>query len=142
MASKNVGLLDLFTGFGTVFAVSGGFAPAYIAPGLSSIGAILPTIGTFIDRHVAQSAPLKPQKEFVPYLEAVYALFLSPLLNISAVLFKGGLIEGIGGSFNITDIMEEGAWVDPRTMEPLPNLEERLRVEILSRSINNFWMKP
>ena len=142
VASKDIGLLDLLTGFGTIFAVSGGFAPAYIAPGLSSIGAILPMIGTYFDRHVAQTTPLKPQKEFVPYLEAVYALFLSALQEIGAVLFKGGSIEGIEGSFNITDMMKEGAWVDPRTVEPLPDLEERLRVEILSRSINNFWMKP
>ena len=142
VGTKDIGFLDLITGLGTIFAVSGGFAPAAIAPGLSTLSAIIPTLGTYFDRHADMAQPLKPQREFAPYLEAVYGLFVSTLQDIGILLFNGSSIDGTDGNFTIVDMMKKGAWVEPKTVEQLTGLEEQLRVEILSRSINNFWLKP
>ena len=38
--------------------------------------------------------------------------------------------------------MKGGAWVNPTDLVPLTQVEEQLRIEILSRSINNLWRKP
>ena len=140
---KELFTLDLITGLGTLFAISSGFGPTLGRQASTIAAFILPAVGTYFDRHIKeQRSGLKPQEEFSPYLRTVIQVFEETLKEIADLLFSGQQIEGADSSFNITDLMKDGVWLDTEMLQPLTGLEEQIKIEIICRSINGFWLAP
>lgn len=48
-------------------------------------------------------------------------------------LFEGESIpDNNPGSFNLTDMMENGAWVKPNSVTKVSNLNKKIKIDILS----------
>ena len=55
-------------------------------------------------------------------------------------LFEGNQIPRDGsGSFNITDMLNNDNWINPDVLTPVSDLNAKIRLEILSRSIDALW---
>ena len=55
------------------------------------------------------------------------------------MLFNGESIESANGSFNITDMMKDGAWASSHNLTEVSELARQVKTEILSRSIKSLW---
>lgn len=55
------------------------------------------------------------------------------------MLFNGESIQSSNGSFNITDMLKDGAWASPHNLTDVNELGRQVKTEILSRSINSLW---
>ena len=138
---KSFGLLDALTGLGTAFSIFGGFIPGAGAA-LGAAGAIAGGAGSFLSSSIAQSDrsdPLVAQKNFADEVSKIYNQLLSGLDDAAARLFKGEGIGIEGHTFNITDMMRDGAWVGPNVLTNVSELNQKLQIEIMSRSINALW---
>ena len=132
-------VVNALTGLGTILSVVSGFVPG-IGPGLAATGAILPAVGTFLGNAAASNGdPEVGQKEFAPKVRQLYTSYVDELDKAGADLFKGGSIKTANGDFNITDMMQNGAWANVSALTQLTALETNLTTEILSRSINALW---
>ncbi|KAL8761379.1 MAG: hypothetical protein Q9184_002494 [Pyrenodesmia sp. 2 TL-2023] len=132
-------ILNALTGLGTILSIISGFVPV-TGPGLSAFGAVLPAVGSFLgDSLASKDDPLVGQKTFAPKVRQVYGSYVDALDSAAAALFKG---EKVGGRFNITDMMANGAWADTTSITKLTGLESNLTIEILSRSIDALWKTP
>ncbi|KAI9719249.1 MAG: hypothetical protein M1812_003579 [Candelaria pacifica] len=134
---------DTLTGLGTILSVVSGFVPV-IGPGIAAAGASLPTIGTFLSSTVASKSDqvLVGQREFAPKVREIYTSYIDALDETGRKLFKGESINTTTDSFNITDMMTGGAWVNVSALTPLAAVEKIFTVEILSRSIDALWKTP
>lgn len=60
------------------------------------------------------------QKRFAPLVREIFDVFLQSLDNLTIELLHGDHI----GSFNITDIMREGAWVDRNVLSRITTFQK------------------
>lgn len=138
-ANGRFDVLNALTGLGTILSVVSGFVPVF-GPGLSAAGAVLPAVGSFLGNSLTSKGdPLVGQKEFAPKVRQMYSDYVDALDSAAATLFKG---EKVNGTFNITDMMSNGAWADFTSITKLTGLESNLTIEILSRSIDALWKTP
>ncbi|KAI4255188.1 MAG: hypothetical protein L6R42_006853, partial [Xanthoria sp. 1 TBL-2021] len=141
-ANGRFDVLNALTGLGTILSVFSGFVPV-IGPGLSAAGAVLPAVGSFLGNSLTSKGdPLVGQKEFAPKVRQLYSDYVDALDSAAATLFKGENVNGTNGTFNITDMMSNGAWADTTSIAKLTGLESNFTIEILSRSIDALWKTP
>ena len=136
-AKPSLGLDNLFAGFGALFGIAAGFAPE-----VGVLSSFVPAIGSFLSNEAqARSNPLLPQQEFAPQVSAIYKAFTAAIETVGEILFSGDLINGTDSHppAGIRDLLSNGSWADRGRLTPLSRLEDSLRTEILSRSINALW---
>lgn len=126
-------------GLGTAFSILGGFAPA-IAPVTGIGGAALSAVGGFLGNIISESLDLNVvQKTYASKVEDVYKQYVNTIDNMTTILLKGQDIEP---GVNIRTMMRNGSWSDYSTLTPISAIEQSLKIEILSRSIDALWKKP
>ena len=143
--NQDFDLLDAFSGLGGLFTILGGFIP-FVGPGLEVAGATANAIGTvasgisgFLGTAVAASTdPLRAQKIFSEKVLAFYRAYLAALEDAVYRLFRGETL-GENPGFNVTDMLANGVWLSPNSIQNVSDLNQKIRVEILSRSIDSMW---
>lgn len=121
-------------------SILGGFVPV-AGPAISGAGAIASGVGTFLSTaNAASNDPLEAQKTFAEQVLNFYKSVPKAMDHTVTRLFEGKQIPEDGpGSFNITDMLKDGAWIDPDVLTPVSDLNAKIRLEILSRSIDALW---
>ena len=136
---QNFDLLESLSGLSTLLSIVGGFVPV-VGPAISAAGAIASGTATFLSDSVAsQLDPLFAQKTFADKVLEIYKALLSGMDDAVTELFNGESIGGTDGSFNITDMMKDGTWVNPQSLTNVSDINQKVRWEILSRSIDSLW---
>lgn len=136
--SQDFDLFNSLTGLSSIFSILGGFVPI-AGPLIATAGTIASGVGTFLQNSAAASAgdPLRAQKIFSQKVLIFYRALLSSMDDLVSKLFDGEQIPAPGpSSFNL---MKGGAWVNPNTLTNVSNLNEKIRKEILARSIDSLW---
>ena len=140
--SQDFDLSNSLTGLSGIFSILGGFVPV-AGPFISAAGTIASGVGTFLENSVAAAAsddPLAAQRIFSQKVLVFYRASLQGMDNLVSKLFLGEPIPGSGpGSFTLLDMMEGGGWVNPSTLTNVSSLNEKIRREILARSIDSLW---
>ncbi|KAL8686906.1 MAG: hypothetical protein Q9218_006778 [Villophora microphyllina] len=143
--NQEVGLQNGLAGLGGVLSILGGFIPA-VGPAVSAAGTIASGLGTFVANSIAASSDeLQAQKIFSKKLSAFYNATLHAIDDAVTNLYAGESLPNANtGSegFNITDMMKDGAWVDLKVLTPVSELNEKIKVETLARSIDALWKTP
>ncbi|KAI9777998.1 MAG: hypothetical protein M1835_005086 [Candelina submexicana] len=140
--AQDFSLLNSLTGLSGIFTIVGGFVPT-VGPAIEATGTIASAVGTFLTNSASSNDPLEAQKVFSQKVLTYYRELLSAMEDIVAKLFAGDSIPGPGpGSFNITDMMESGSWVNPNVVVRVSDLNRKIRTEILARSIDSLWKTP
>ena len=80
-----------------------------------------------------------PQDTFSATVLLIYRKYLSGLEDLVNQLFMGSTIGTGDHSFNITDMMKGGTWVESTVVQNVSELNAKMRKEILARSINELW---
>ena len=136
---QSFGLRDSLSGLSTLLSLVGGFVPV-VGPAISAAGTIASGTATFIGNTLAASTdPLVAQKDFADIVLGIYKTLLSGMDDAVTKLFNGESIGGTGGSFNITDMLKGGVWVNPQSLSNVSDINLKVRTEILSRSIDSLW---
>ena len=140
---QQINLLNALTGLGTIFGAAAGFTPI-IGPGLGAAGSILPAIGTYISRAIPAGTAMAAQKDFAPKVDLIYRELVRAVDKLASILFAGDTVEGVPGVEDLTlpKLLTNGSWVDPDVLTQTPDVEDQMRVEILSRSIDSLWKTP
>ncbi|KAL8646139.1 MAG: hypothetical protein Q9226_006998 [Calogaya cf. arnoldii] len=139
--SQYFSLFNSLTGLSGIFLILGGFVPV-AGPFIAAAGTIASGVGTFLQNSAASSSddPLEAQKKFSQKVLTFYRASLSAMDDLVTKLFIGEPIPGPGpGSFTLLDMMKDGAWVNPNTLTNVSNLKDKIRREILARSIDSLW---
>ena len=106
------GIIGALGALGPIFSLFSGFVPG-IGPALDATGDIFSAVGSILGTSVASSDPLVGAKTFAPLVQSIYAQLLPALENAADDLFAGNQVNG---SFNITDMMANGAWVSDHSL--------------------------
>lgn len=138
--SQDFALQNSLAGIGGLFSILGGFVPV-AGPAIAAAGTIASGVGTFMANSIAASSdPLEAQKVFSQKVLDIYNGSLHAMDDLVEKLFKGDPIPGpVPGNFTIFDMMKDGAWVDPKALTKVSDLNNKLRKEALSRSIDSLW---
>lgn len=138
--SQDFALQNSLAGIGGLFSILGGFVPV-AGPAIAAAGTIASGVGTFMANSIAASSdPLEAQKVFSQKVLDIYNGSLHAMDDLVEKLFKGDPIPGpVPGNFTILDMMKDGAWVDPKALTKVSDLNNKLRTEALSRSIDSLW---
>ena len=120
------------------YSILGGFVP-FAGPALSAAGSVASGVGTFLSSSVATNDPSRAQKTFADKVIELYKNLLRGFEDAVTLLFEGKQIGDEKHSFNITDMMANGSWVNPNVISKVSDLNAKVRVEVLSRSINALW---
>ena len=112
-----------------------------VGEAIAAAGTIASGVGTFLENSAAASDdPLEAQKIFSQKVLKIYRVSLRAMDDLFTKLFIGDPIPNTGsGSFTLLDIMKGGAWVNPNTLTKVSNFNEKIRREVLARSINSLW---
>ena len=133
--NKHFSLLNVIQGISTALSFVGGFTPGLSGKVVSQASASVGAVGAFFGRSVSVVTDVA-QENFAESVEIIYTSLVDGLDNVAERLFRGDVIDG---NFSIISMMEGGAWVEIDALERVSNIEEQLRIEILSRSINALW---
>lgn len=139
--SQDFSLFNSLTGLSGIFSILGGFVPV-AGPFVTAAGTIASGVGTFLQNSAASSSgdPLEAQKIFSQKVLKFYRASLEAMDDLVAKLFKGEPIPAPGpGSFTLLDMMKGGAWVNSSTLTDVSDLIDKIRREILARSIDSLW---
>ncbi|KAL8925035.1 MAG: hypothetical protein Q9208_003719 [Pyrenodesmia sp. 3 TL-2023] len=138
--SQDFALQNSLAGIGGLFSILGGFVPI-AGPAIAAAGTIASGVGTFMANSLAASSdPLEAQKVFSQKVLDIYNGSLHAMEDLAEKLFAGEAIPGPGpGNFTILDMMRDDAWVDPKTLSKVSDLNGKLKKEALSRSIDSLW---
>lgn len=137
---KDFQLPNLLQSLASAFALLGGFTPGVAGRSLSQGSTTIGAVGAYLGRYIGDSAGTTiNQEQYVDYVEQVFTSLMSGLDDVTAKLFNGSSIDG---DFNILSMMRGGAWLDTSVLQRASGLEDKLRIEILSRSINAIWKTP
>ena len=113
--SQNPSLQNSLTGLSGIFTILGGFIPVG-GPVIEAAGTIASSIGNFLSNSVSPASPTAAQDIFSQQVLVLYKALLSAMENVIAKLFEGVQLPttpSLGlSSFNITDMMKGGAWVE------------------------------
>ena len=138
--NKSFGLLNALQGLASAFAIIGGFVPGFSSKTLSLASTGVSAIGSFLGRYISDSAgPLIPQENYAENVATIYVSLVDGLDTAAELLFNGSSIDG---GFNLTDMMKGGIWANVDSLERVSDIENQLRIEIISRSINALWKTP
>ncbi|CAL8574970.1 hypothetical protein XPA_000916 [Xanthoria parietina] len=140
--SQDFDLQNSLTGLSGIFSILGGFVPIpVVGEAIAAAGTIASGVGTFLENSAAASDdPLEAQKIFSQKVLKIYRVSLRAMDDLVTKLFIGDSIPDTGpGSFTLLDIMKGGAWVNPNTLTKVSNFNEKIRREVLARSINSLW---
>ena len=112
-----------------------------VGEAIAAAGTIASGVGTFLEKSAAASDdPLEAQKIFSQKVLKFYRVSLRAMDDLVAKLFIGDPIPDTGtGSFTLLDMMKGGAWVNPNPLTKVSNFNEKIRREVLARSINSLW---
>lgn len=136
---QNPALQNALAGLGGVLAILEGFI-SFVGPVVSAAGTIASAAGTFLATSVSLADPLAPQKTFSQEVLRTYKELITGFDDAVSKLFRGESIPDTGpGSFNLTVMMSEGAWVSADVLTNVSQLNDKLRVETLARGINALW---
>ncbi|KAL8854460.1 MAG: hypothetical protein Q9221_000731 [Calogaya cf. arnoldii] len=140
---QNFPLRNILAGISSLFSILGGLVPV-VGTAFSTTSVIAGGVATFYGNALAASSdPLEAQKIFSQKVLGLYRASLPAMENLAEKLFAGDPIPGPGsGSFTIVDLLRGGAWVDPHTITKSSELNGKLRIEALSRSIDSLWKTP
>ena len=135
--------LGFLKGVGAVMGVVAGFAPAAL-PRTTPSGAILEGQGMVVAAvseylgasHAGSEAKDVEQEDFVEEVEKVVEQMKGALGDVVQKLFSG---EPLDGGATLFDMLRDGAWVNASTIPNLGDVGQQLRVEILSRAVNELW---
>lgn len=58
---------------------------------------------------------------------------------VTKLFIRDSIPDTCLGSFTLLDMMKGGAWVDQNTLTKVSNFNEKIRREVLARSINSLW---
>lgn len=139
--SQDFSLFNSLTGLSGIFSILGGFVPV-AGPFIAGAGTIASGVGTFLQNSAASSSadPLEAQKIFSQKVLTFYRASLSAMDDLVAKLFIGEPIPAPGpGNFTLLDMMKGGAWVNPNSLTNVSRLNDKIRREILARSIDSLW---
>ncbi|KAI4282776.1 MAG: hypothetical protein L6R38_002698 [Xanthoria sp. 2 TBL-2021] len=138
--SQDFALQNSLAGIGGLFSILGGFVPV-AGPAIAAAGTIASGVGTFMANSIAESSdPLEAQKVFSQKVLDIYNGSLHAMDDLVEKLFKGDPIPGpVPGNFTILDMMKNSTWVDPKALTKVSDLNNKLRKEALSRSIDSLW---
>lgn len=137
--SQDFSLSNSLTGLSGIFSILGGFVPV-AGPFIGAAGTIASGVGTFLQNSAAPPGSLEAQKIFSQKVLTFYRASLSAMDDLVAKLFIGEPIPAPGpGSFTLLDMMKGGAWVDPKNLTKVSRLNNKIRREILARSIDSLW---
>ncbi|KAL8783491.1 MAG: hypothetical protein Q9213_004587 [Squamulea squamosa] len=130
-------------GLSGIFTILCGFVPV-VGPAIETAGTIASGVGTFLATAAATNDPQEAQKLFSQKVLVYYRSLLSGMDDLIASLFAGEQIPKPGPeSFNITDMMKNGTWVNPtNTLTRVSDLNRKVRTEILARSTDSLWKTP
>ncbi|KAL8952790.1 MAG: hypothetical protein Q9183_007372, partial [Haloplaca sp. 2 TL-2023] len=78
-------------------------------------------------------------EQYANAVESIYGSLVNGLDDVATALFNGSTVYG---DFDILKMMEGGAWLDTSALQRVSDLEEKLKIEIISRSINALWKTP
>ena len=132
-------IINALTGLGTILSIISGFVPV-IGPGIATTGSILPAMSTFLGNAAAMKKdPLIGQKDFPPRVRELYTNYVNTLDEAGNMLLGGDKISGASGSFDISDIMAHGVWLNSSALNELISIKTNLTLDILSRSIDALW---
>ena len=134
--------LNFLRGLGGVVAVAAGFAPAPL-PRTTPKNLILPGQGAFFSavsaslgqNNAGSEAKDISQDDFTSEVERVYGQLKGALDGIVKILFSGEALNGA----SLVDMLRDGAWVNATTIPNVGDISQQLRIEILSRAINDLW---
>lgn len=133
---QNVFIGDILQAFASALAVLAGLTPGVSGVGLSqganAVGAVASFIGN--NKNPPTSTNVA-QKVFAASVGAIYQDVVGALDNMTDLLFDGGSI----GDFTILDMMKDGAWLLSSSLQRVSNIEEALRIELVSQSIDHLW---
>ncbi|KAL8869433.1 MAG: hypothetical protein Q9174_004273, partial [Haloplaca sp. 1 TL-2023] len=137
---KQFPLLDLLQGLTSAFALLSGFVPGAGGLAFSTGSATVGAIGAYLGRYIGDSTSASvPQEQYTDAVESIYGSLVNGLDDVATALFNGSTVYG---DFNILQMMEGGAWLDTSALQRVSDLEEKLKIEIISRSINALWKTP
>ena len=140
-SSQSISLGGL-TGLTGVFTILGGFIPTG-GPATEATGTIASGAATFLSSSISSGDLSEATKSFSETVSSYCAELRSGLEDLIAKLFAGDQIPGPGpGSFNITDMMKNGTWVDPKVLTGVSDMPGKIRTEILARSVDSLWKVP
>ena len=137
--SPKVDLTNSLSNLGTIFSVLS-LAPVPGVGSALSLGAtFLPAVGTFYADKVATQVPAdEPQRLFAPQVKAAYEFLLNAFYNVTYTLFHDGNINGV----TLTDIIGTGDWLDSSNLQSLIDVQEQLKIEVLSHGLDGLWKSP
>ena len=137
--NQSFDLRNAIVGLGTALSILGGFVPA-IAP-VTGIGAAgLSGIGGFLGNTISESLDLGVvQETYASKVEDVYKQYVNALDNLTSTLFQGRKLEW---GTDIKEMMRNGAWSNYHSLTRVSAIEQQLKIEIVSRSIDTLWKKP
>lgn len=131
-------LRNVLAGLGTAFGIIGGFVPA-VGPLIGGAGALLPEIGGILGNKLAESiTPEVVQENVAQKLEIIYSNYVAELNTMTTSLFKGDKIDD-AGNITLLNMLKEGAWANKSALTPVSLIEQQMKVELLSRSIDALW---
>ena len=149
------GLRNVLAGLSTTLALLSAGIPLFFEEAeaataiISSSGTTLSITGTYIANSLGASQdPLAVQKTYAPIVMEIYNSLVRQLNEYGDSLFAGNTINGpptnITRRTNITilDVMANGTWLRPLNQVNVTALEEGLRIDIFSRSIDSLWKAP
>lgn len=137
---KDFNLPNILRSLASAFALLGGFTPGVAGKALSQGSTTIGAVGAYLGRYIGDSAGTTiVQEQYADYVEQIYTSLMSGLDDVTAKLFNGSAIDG---DFNILSMVRGGAWLDTSALQRASGLEDKLRIEILSRSINAVWKTP
>ena len=131
-------LANVLSGLGTAFSIIGGFVPA-VGPVIGGAGALLPAIGQSLGNKLGESiTPEVIQENVAQKLEIIYSNYVAELNTMTTSLFKGDKIDE-AGNITLLNMLKEGAWANKSALTPVSLIEQQMKVELLSRSIDALW---
>ena len=143
--NRNFDVQNSLIGLGVVFTIFGGFIPGGAsALALNSAGTIASGVGSFL-ANSRQRDPNEAQERFSDQVNLFYDSLVEGMENITTRLFAGEQITNPGpgnDTIDIFDIIRNGAWVNTNALTDISELNEKIRTEILARSIDSLWKTP
>ncbi|KAI4289156.1 MAG: hypothetical protein L6R35_001578 [Caloplaca aegaea] len=135
----NTDIKNNLAGFGSILTILGGIVPV-AGQALDLVGTITSGVGDFI----ANKAPpdeFAAQKTFAQNALTYYEGLRDGLDNFTTQLFAGTRISGPAGSFNLSDMLQDGIWVNTSALTDVSQLNSAIRTEVKARSIDAIWKK-
>ena len=134
---------NALAGAAGMMSILGGFIPI-AGPAISAGGTVASTVGSLFSNAISASTDVsKSERTFANNVEIFYQSIRDTMDDFVTKLFAGEKIAASNQkSFDIMQMLEGGAWVDPDVLTPVSDLNKKVRMEVYARSINHLWKEP